>query len=198
MIRLATGLALLTLIAGAAAASASRVHPARACGVERWAVKTLTDRDASTVNLRAKPTTVDALRSFARPSHLPGRRGPSIERTTYRLSATLVTAKVEADSDVHLVIADPRHASHTVIVELPSPSCTHGSATRVRKRMSRARRAFVGACGQPPSSRFGALSGKATITGVGFFDFKHGQRGVAPNAIELHPVLGFKSQNCRA
>ena len=23
--------------------------------------------------------------------------------------------------------------------------------------------------------------------GVGFFDFPHGQRGVAPNAIELHP-----------
>lgn len=27
------------------------------------------------------------------------------------------------------------------------------------------------------------------IRGVGFFDFKHGQRGVAPNGIELHPVL---------
>ncbi|HEX4629281.1 MAG TPA: hypothetical protein VH137_10885, partial [Gemmatimonadales bacterium] len=27
------------------------------------------------------------------------------------------------------------------------------------------------------------------ITGVGFFDFRHGQRGLAPNAIELHPVI---------
>jgi len=27
------------------------------------------------------------------------------------------------------------------------------------------------------------------ITGVGFFDYIHGQRGVAPNGIELHPVL---------
>ena len=26
---------------------------------------------------------------------------------------------------------------------------------------------------------------------VAFFDFKHGQTGVAPNAIELHPILGF-------
>jgi hypothetical protein len=24
-----------------------------------------------------------------------------------------------------------------------------------------------------------------------FWDFKHGQTGVAPNAIELHPILGF-------
>jgi hypothetical protein len=29
------------------------------------------------------------------------------------------------------------------------------------------------------------------ITGVGFFDFYHGQRGVAPNDIELHPLIGF-------
>src|SRR5207237_10583783 len=29
------------------------------------------------------------------------------------------------------------------------------------------------------------------VTGVGFWDDNHGQRGVAPNAIELHPVLGI-------
>jgi hypothetical protein len=39
---------------------------------------------------------------------------------------------------------------------------------------------------------FDRLWGTATITGVGFFDYQHGQTGVAPNAIELHPVLGFK------
>jgi hypothetical protein len=32
---------------------------------------------------------------------------------------------------------------------------------------------------------------KARITGVAFYDFLHGQTGVAPNGIELHPVLGF-------
>jgi hypothetical protein len=25
-----------------------------------------------------------------------------------------------------------------------------------------------------------------------FFDFKHGQTGVAPSAIELHPILRFR------
>jgi len=29
------------------------------------------------------------------------------------------------------------------------------------------------------------------VTGVAFFDFLHGQTGVAPNGIELDPVLGF-------
>jgi hypothetical protein len=30
------------------------------------------------------------------------------------------------------------------------------------------------------------------LHGVAFFDFDHGQIGVAPNAIELHPILGFR------
>jgi hypothetical protein len=29
------------------------------------------------------------------------------------------------------------------------------------------------------------------LTGIGFFDFNHGQLGVAPNAIELHPVINI-------
>ena len=33
----------------------------------------------------------------------------------------------------------------------------------------------------------------ASVTGVAFFDFNHNQTGVAPNAIELHPILAF---NC--
>ena len=32
---------------------------------------------------------------------------------------------------------------------------------------------------------------KATLIGVGFFDRLHGQMGVAPNGIELHPVLNI-------
>lgn len=32
---------------------------------------------------------------------------------------------------------------------------------------------------------------KARVVGVAFFDYLHGQKGVARNGIELHPVLGF-------
>jgi hypothetical protein len=34
------------------------------------------------------------------------------------------------------------------------------------------------------------FNGRATFSGVGFFDRPHGQTGVAPNGIELQPVLG--------
>jgi hypothetical protein len=40
--------------------------------------------------------------------------------------------------------------------------------------------------------KYRSLSGTATVSGVIFFDFLHGQRGVAPNGIELHPVLRFR------
>jgi hypothetical protein len=34
---------------------------------------------------------------------------------------------------------------------------------------------------------------RARVTGVAFFDFDHGQAGVAPYAIELHSVLRFRN-----
>ena len=41
------------------------------------------------------------------------------------------------------------------------------------------------------SSDFATLRRNVTITGIGFWDLIHGQTGVAPNGIELHPVLSF-------
>ncbi len=37
-----------------------------------------------------------------------------------------------------------------------------------------------------------SVNRRVTVTGVRFFDFPHGQEGVAANAVELHPVFGFK------
>ena len=45
-------------------------------------------------------------------------------------------------------------------------------------------------------SRFTDLKGRATVTGVGCFDIPHGQTGIAPNGIELHPVLKFSPSSC--
>ena len=62
--------------------------------------------------------------------------------------------------------------------------------------MACARSALIAACGQPSSSHFTDLSGRANIAGVGFFDMPYGQTGIAPNAIELHPVLKFLASSC--
>jgi hypothetical protein len=53
-------------------------------------------------------------------------------------------------------------------------------------------------CGPAHAGSFRLLTGTATISGVAFFDVIHGQRGVAPNGIELHPALSFtKTSTCR-
>ena len=65
-----------------------------------------------------------------------------------------------------------------MIAESPSFFCTRG-ATPYRRRHMRNAQAKVRLCST------------ARVVGVAFFDFKHGQTGVAPNAIELHPLLDF-------
>jgi hypothetical protein len=140
---------------------------------------------------------VRALRRLLRPEVLPQRaRNRPVETTTYRVHARLVESKFEEDSDFHLVIADARTGG-TMIVEFPASYCTLTAKPVFRRRMQAARLAFIRSCGVPSSSFFSPLRGTATVTGVGFFDFNHGQTGRAPNVIELHPVIGFRGRCLR-
>jgi hypothetical protein len=167
------------------------------CGKERWSVKTLSDSRAKLVDFDPKDTTVNQLGS--KPSPGIGRSDPRIkgvETTTYRVEAQLIEAKREEDRDIHLVIASPDNPRATMIVEFPDVRCQGTKQSKKRNAIHRARAAFEGACGTPSSSSFRKLNGTATITGVGFFDVKHGQRGIAPNGIELHPVLRYRSGGC--
>lgn len=116
-----------------------------------------------------------------------------VETTTYRLAATLVSMKTEDDRDIHLVIADPADSALTMVAELPDVAC-EGAADSIRRdQIQAARAALVAASGNAPVSSFKQLHGAAIITGVGFFGFLHGQTGIAPNGIELHPVLPLKA-----
>jgi len=63
----------------------------------------------------------------------------------------------------------------------------------IRRNLGRDRRATPLRRRQIPIARSHVrLCAKARVTGVAFFDFDHGQTGVAPNAIKLHPILGFR------
>jgi hypothetical protein len=168
------------------------------CGVERWAVKTLSDPRERLVNYKPKDTSVKKLRKNPAPDVGPNTpRIKGVEMTTYRVRAKLRLMKLEDDRDIHLVIGWPRNPAKTMITEFPDPKCNGARTSPKRKAMGRARKALIAACGAPPSSDFADLRGAATLIGVGFFDIKHGQTGVAPNGIELHPVLAFKQASCR-
>ena len=168
------------------------------CGVERWPVKTLSDKRVKLVKFRPHKTSIAKLRSRVAPD--VGTSTPRIkgaETRTFRVRAQLIEFKSEDDRDVHLVIGWPADPSKTMIVEFPDTTCPGARKSPKKGKMAKARRALETACGIPPSSSFAHLTGTATVTGVGFFDILHGQTGVAPNGIELHPVLGFASSSCK-
>ena len=156
------------------------------CGVERWSVKTGTDADVGLVNLNSTTnTTIASMRAFPAPSTIPSNNRISPEETTvWVINATLTLYKLETDSDYHIVIQDS--SGNTMITEIPSPSCV-GAGSPFLPGITNARNEF--------NARFTATSSFQTanipvkVTGVGMFDFLHGQTGVAPNGIELHPIL---------
>jgi hypothetical protein len=159
------------------------------CGVERWSVKTGTDIDAALVDLtRLTPTTIETLQSLPRPtSPLTNRRANEHEKTVFAILGTLTLYKLEEDSDYHLVVRD--EANRTIITEVPCPCCV-GTASPFAPAIENARAKF--------DARFTATGSFKTanvpvlVTGVGFFDFPHGQTGAAANNFELHPVLDIR------
>lgn len=151
----------------------TRSGSAAACGVERWTVKTLQDRPRL---IPVRDTTIAFLVSRPAPTTLPDTRLP-FERHIYRVRAAVMLVRHEDDSDLHVVIEDAR--GRTMITEAPLSACAPRATLTRRRQMTQAR-AAVRVCA------------RASITGVAFFDFQHGQTGVAPNAIELHPILGFR------
>jgi len=156
------------------------------CGVERWSVKTGTDEDVNLINLsNTTTTTIANLAALSAPSPIPlNNRVQPTETTVFSITATLTVYKREDDSDYHLVISDGN--GHTMITEIADPQCV-GAGSPLLPGIQNARSEFDARLTATTSFKTANLV--VTVTGVGFFDFKHGQTGVAPNAIELHPLL---------
>ena len=159
------------------------------CGVERWSVKTGTDADANLINLQSTvQTTIASLASLPAPTVLPANnRIQPTETTVFQLQATLTEYKLESDSDYHLILSDS--SNNTMIAEIPSPACV-GSSSVLLPGIQNARSEFDAQ--YTPTSSFQTANVPVIVTGVGFFDFLHGQSGVAPNGIELHAVLDIQ------
>jgi len=160
----------------------------QACGVERWSVKTGTDAGARSINLNYHfPTAIARLDALNTPGSLPSSsRIRPVETTVYTLAGTLLRYKEEQDSDYHLVLSD---GQHTMIAEIPAPYCVGSSPLAAGIKHARAQ---FSQRYHPSPDHFLYTHARVTVTGVGFFDFLHGQSGVAPNGIELHPVIDIQ------
>jgi hypothetical protein len=159
-----------------------------ACGTERWTVKTGTDDDRQRVVTAAKDVSIRYLRRRATPSVKPqtGRVAP-VERTTYRVHARLTDYVREDDGDYHLVLEDK--AGRSMIAEIPDPACVgHISPFKSAIRTARAHMDAHFSV----TTGFKSASTRVVVRGVGFFDYFHGQTGMAPNDLELHPVTALR------
>lgn len=186
--------------------------PARACGVERWDVKIGADPGAPTLDFAApRPATVPELRLLRQPTwldvHTPRQPEERIVRQLSDVRLVCVKYERDGDRDLHLVVEqrddavvepsadrgcallrEPGPRLHTMIVEVPDPECVPESQPW-RERIARVR-ALVQA-ETHPGERARRVNRIVSLRGVTFFDVVHGQLGVAPNGIELHPVLAM-------
>jgi hypothetical protein len=138
------------------------------------------------VNLNSPvSTTIAALTSLATPGSIPdNNRIQPTETTVWVINATLRAYQKQSDQDYHLQLIDG--AGHQMIAEIVSPSCVNPSSP-FAAGVSRARAQFDAK--YKPNTSVKNVNIPVQITGVGFFDHLEGQQGVAPNGIELHPII---------
>lgn len=162
---------------------------ALACGKERWSVKVGKDKDVEKVSTTIKTSNIAELTSIDAPTNPNIRRDTRYaptETTTYQIKGKLIVIKSEADQDYHLVIEDNK--GRTMILEAPDTSCAKGS--RFQQAITDVRHE-LDAKYHLHGRQKKRLNEEVTVTGIAFFDKIHGQEGVAPNGIELHPILNI-------
>src|SRR5213595_2519446 len=104
-----------------------------ACGVERWAVKTLQDRP---VLRPARLTTVRFLVTRRPPAHLPATRRLPFERNVFTIVASVTGIRAEDDGDLHLLL---RSGRFRMVAAAPQAVCTSRARLRYRGAMALAR-----------------------------------------------------------
>ena len=161
------------------------------CGVERWNVKTLSDKDTLKIDFKKIiKSTVHEQVLLNHPLHKTDRLNSESE--VYSIDCFIVGFKEENDKDIHVIIEDIE-TDETMVIEIPSYECLEVQKTSRYQLFKELHEWFYKNIGHP-SSKFVFLQKHipVTITGVGYFDFLHGQKGMAENGREIHPVLSIK------
>jgi len=167
-------------------------RPATSCGVWRWPVKTGADHDRYKVSKTVIYTSIRYLRTRIAPPSFPAyyqdHRFRGAERHIYQLDDTRLTAfRLEDDGDIHLILKND--SGKRMITEIPKPACVSHSSLW-QNAIAAARATF--ASHYQVTTSWQDVNRRINIRGLGFFDKLHGQSGVAPNGIELHPVTRIR------
>lgn len=181
------------------------VLPARSGGARiksqpplfRWKVRTGADPDASLVEEKPVPTTVEKLAAKRRPAEIKtpterypayqDRRTEGVERTIFEVEAEIVACKLQMSRSYHLNLKGK--TGRTMIANCLDPQHVD-PGSRWAKQIAEVRKEIEEKL--KPGSAYTHGSWPVRITGIGFFNHVHGQSGVAPNGIELTPVLSIE------
>jgi hypothetical protein len=151
-----------------------------------WPFKIGTDPDARYVSMDPVPTTIAELIAIPHVERPPDMRRIPAELRTYTLrDVTLRSFQRSPDGDVHMVLSDAE--GHTMIAEATPPGCT-ADTSPWRDRIVEVRAVVEDLVGQ---SLIGWGPWYVSMMGVGYMDSLHGQPGVAPNGMEIHPILAI-------
>ena len=187
-------------------------------GTERWNVKVANDPDALSGKIDlmpGSPLTVSQVNDQIKPEPYPVGGRMNVEKKVYTVRGFLSFFKHEGgkkgDHDYHVVITDQPGQfeedekaapnGHSMVVEFPDTKCFAGksggaSTSALGQAIADARSTFEKHIDWPKETRL-TQPVPVTVTGVGFFDFDHGQTGRARPRVgadgkgkvfELHPV----------
>lgn len=186
MIRVLLATVLLLATLGASAPKAPKP------GSRRWDVKTGVDLAAKPDLSSPIPATVKEMVAWQAPAVRPkDQRIQPVETTLWTVEATMIGYRHAEDGDFHLVLYDIEDGvGRSMVAEIPDPTFV-ARRSPIRREIAAARRAFIRAGFSPVLGRFKACSVRVRVTGLGFYDSRHGQEGLAPNGIEVHPVVRF-------
>lgn len=156
------------------------------CGLARM---TLTDPTAADIDTsQIIGVHVSALASFPLPDGLPDNaRFDPYETTVYRTSGQLISAQLQSDQEIDLVIADPDTDLSITAVFPDAQRCAQVADPTALQLMQMARQQVITTLGTPSAGGSIPLTGQVVVTGVGFIDPQVAALG--HSGIELAPVL---------
>jgi hypothetical protein len=190
LIALFLAIAAATAAVARTAASKPSLKPsAKTCGGLLWHMKTFSDRQRNTVDMRPRETTIADIAKRPPPYPLPRTRRTKFQRQVYRVVAQITEYRLDGN-ELRLILFD--HGSYMNAV-VPAPGCLTRH-TRARGTVAGVWSTFLETCGHHLDRSWQPQGGVAFVDGVGFWSsrFKN-RRGAAANGAELHPVTGLRS-----
>jgi hypothetical protein len=178
-------LAAATCAVAAFARTEQTPSPAR-CGGQLWRLKTMSDIRRKVVALAPKPTTIGDIVDRPYPRPVPRVRRTGFQKQNWEVVAQITQFRLD-DGGLRLILFDDGAYVNAVI---PVPSCLTTNS-RGRTAITGAWNTFGTSCAKATRD-WQPLGAIASVSGVGFWSQRDGERGAAPNGAELHPVTGFR------